>query len=72
MTLTKDRAAELRAAHPEWAIWQSGIGRWWGTREGNISLSQRDHGVVASLDADEFDELADLIRIQERLRRTAA
>lgn len=71
MTLTKNRAADLRATYPKWVIWQSGPGRWWATREGAVSLAQRDRGVVASLDADQIEELAKLVEEQERMREEA-
>ncbi|MBB2909344.1 hypothetical protein FHS43_000590 [Streptosporangium becharense] len=72
MTLTQDRAAELRALYPPWVIWQSDIGRWWAMRGGGLSLALRDRGAVATVDADDLESLTDLITTQEQIRREAS
>lgn len=72
MTLTKDRATELRALYRKWTIWQSDLGRWWAIREGAISPAQSACGVVGSLDADDLAGLADQLAEQEQIREATA
>ncbi|MER7126704.1 hypothetical protein [Micrococcus luteus] len=69
--LTHGRAAELRAIYRLWDIWESDFGRWWAMRPGLVTPAQRNNGAVATVDADDLDHLAELIKAQEEIRAAA-
>ncbi|MET8334325.1 hypothetical protein [Streptosporangium canum] len=68
MTLTKNRAAELRALYALWTIWQSDLGRWWAMRAGNLTMDQVAAGATATVDADDLDQLSEQLAFQEQIR----
>lgn len=60
--------AELEERFPRWTIWISGVGRWWATDRGDITLAQRAAGCESTIEADSADDLWDELVRQERLR----
>jgi uncharacterized protein YqjF (DUF2071 family) len=63
-------SVKLRDRHQNWRIWQSDEGRWWAADE-QATWPLRD-GCVATLDADDPDELETLIDQQEDRRAVSA
>lgn len=61
--------AEIAREFPHWTIWRSDAGRWWATRHHPLNADQRDAGCAMTIDADEPEELRDLLVDQERRAR---
>lgn len=61
-------AAAIEATFGQrWGVWLSDTGWWWATHRQALYAEQLGAGCVPFLHADNPDELAELIREQERL-----
>jgi hypothetical protein len=66
-------AAAIEAAfNGRWGVWLSDTGWWWATRTGALTGEERTAGCVPFIQADNPDELAERIRQQDELTRTAS
>lgn len=58
---------KLSTDHPDWVIWRSGTGRWWGTRKGNPTIEQFKAGLLISVSKDTAPELDNVLTDQDWL-----
>ncbi|GGO12029.1 hypothetical protein GCM10010116_24150 [Microbispora rosea subsp. aerata] len=58
---------DLRAAFPNWTIWQSSADRLWATRNQRLTDVQLQHGLSHTIDADDAQQLVALLRQEEEL-----
>jgi hypothetical protein len=66
-----DPAAALRDQHPGWTLWVSGTGRWWASRQTELTAADVAAGCVPFLHADDPGSLAGQIRAQDARRKPA-
>ncbi len=61
---TPDPAAAIREQYPGWTLWLSGTGRWWASRQVELTAADVAAGCVPFLHADDPETLAGQIRAQ--------
>ncbi|MEV8639089.1 hypothetical protein AB0395_46275, partial [Streptosporangium sp. NPDC051023] len=71
-TSHQDTEARLAAAHPEWNIWRSDIGRWYATLRRQLTKAESDANRARTLDASTSKELTQLLTQQEQLAAAEA
>jgi hypothetical protein len=67
MPAVPDQAAALSQEFPGWALWVSGTGRWWASRQAALNAAGLAAGCVPFLHADGPTALAGQIRAQEAI-----
>ena len=63
-----DPAATMREQFPGWTLWVSGTGRWWASRQVELTAAEVSAGCVPFLHADDPWTLAGQIRAQDARR----
>ncbi len=64
MPARPDPAAVISQQFPGWTLWLSGTGRWWASRQPELTAADMAAGCVPFLHADDPQTLAGQIRAQ--------
>lgn len=66
------RVAEIESDFPDWGVWVSDIGNWWGSLRSALTLDQLQAGCTPFVCADDDVGLVRLLAEREDLMNEAA